>query len=80
MKPQSCPRALFQAPPHKGRSQTSIPLPPNLHIVVKGLSLGRVIKLGLFLMKAKDQARGLKEVRVLEGKFLVQTLYPGILC
>lgn len=29
-------------------------------------------------MKAKDQARGPK-VRVLGGKFLVQTLYPGIL-
>lgn len=31
-------------------------------------------------MKAKDQARALKEVKVLEGKFLVQTLYRGILC
>lgn len=48
--------------------------------MVKGFSLGPVTKLGLyFLMKATDHPNGSKVVKVLDGKILVLTLYPGIL-
>lgn len=78
-------------PTTQRKSQSSIPLPPNLHkigrlfrnlqrekSVVKGFSLGPVTGLYFFKYRPQTKPEGPKGVRFHEGKISALTLHLGL--